>query len=91
MYGGQPLNACLIDTFHTANPQFQIGVHWVFNQHRHIHSAQTIGQSLHRKGVSRRACANPQNVNSMFKAQFHVFGCGHFGGNEHARFLLYTF
>ena len=49
--GGKTLYASLIDALHSSNPQLQIRVHGVFDQHRDVHSLQTVGYCLHCKGV----------------------------------------
>ena len=89
MDGSQPLDTRLIDALQGSYPQLQVGVHGVFHKDGNVHSLERVGQVLHGKGVGRRACAHPEDVDAILQAELHVLGLGHFGGREHAGFFLH--
>ena len=88
MYGRHLLDASLINTLHASYPQLEVGVHGVLHQHGHVCSLETVGQSLHGKGVGGSTRAYPQDVHSILQAQLHVLRRGHLCGDEHSRLLL---
>lgn len=90
MNGSHTLDASLIDTLHSANPEFQVGVDGVLDKHGHIHSFERVCQVLHGKGIGCCACAYPQDVYAIFQTEFHMLGLCHFGRYEHAGLFLDT-
>ena len=82
MYGTQTLDAGTIETLQGTNPQFEVGVYGVLYQYRHIHAFKCIGKGLHGKGVGGGSCTYPQDIDAVFKCQFHMFGSCHLGGGE---------
>ena len=87
---GQARDACAIEAFEAANPQFEVGIDGVLHQHGHILALERIGQFLHGEGVGHGAGTNPQDVHAGFQRCLNVFRRGHFGGRKHAEFVLDT-
>ena len=42
--GTQTLYACVVDALQRTYPQFQVRVHGILDQHRHIDTLESIGQ-----------------------------------------------
>ena len=74
------------DALKGTHPQGQVGVHGVFNQHRHINTTQRIGNFLHVEGVYGGAGTNPQNIDTIFQGQFDVLGRGNLHRERQTRF-----
>ena len=62
----QAADAGVVDAFHAADPQFEVGTHGVFHQHRDIVPAQRVGDLLHGERVSCRAGPDPDHVDVAF-------------------------
>ena len=84
VYGPEACDAGGVEAQQGTCPQFYVGVHGILHQHRHIHTAQRVGQCLHAEGVDARACTHPQHVDAGAQGSLHMFGRGHLGGGEHA-------
>ena len=80
--GSQALDSHLVQAFQGADPKIEIGVHGIFNQHGDIHACQCIGQGLDGEGVGGGSGADPNDIDTVFEAEFDVFGDGHFGGDH---------
>ena len=89
--GSQTLQSGVVDTFQSADPQFQVGIYRVLHQYRNVHAFQGIGYFLYGKGIGGGAGTHPEYVYSGFQTFIYVFGSGHFGGYVHACFLFHFF
>ena len=57
-------------TFCCANPQFNIWIDGIFNEHRNIYTAQCIGYILHAERVYGSTGTNPQHINTKMQCIF---------------------
>ena len=81
----------IVDALYCAYPQFEVGIHGIFDEDGNVDSFQGIGDFLHREGVGRGAGSNPQYVDTVFEGFKHMVLVGHFGGDIHAGFFFYAF
>ena len=66
MNGSQALDACLIETFHRSNPQFEVWIYWILHKYGNIYTTKRIGKCLHSEGIGRGTCSYPNNVDTIF-------------------------
>ena len=89
MDGSHTLYASLVDTLHSTNPQFKVGIDWVLHEHRNVNTLKAVSKSLHGERVGRCARSYPQYVDAILQSQFHVFRSCHLSSCEHARLFLH--
>ena len=65
-------------------PQFDVGIHRVFDQHRHVGPFQRIGNILHAERIDRRTGPHPDHIHPEFEGGLDVFRRGHFGSDRQA-------
>ncbi len=90
MHGAQPPDAGVAEPFEGPDPQFEVGAHGVFHQHREVAAAQCVGHLLHGERIGRGAGAEPQQVDARIERRRRMFGRGHLRGDVHARFALHA-
>ena len=83
-------NARIIQALQCSDPQLEVGVYGVLDQHGHIVTLQRIGNLLHRKGVCRRACSNPENIDLRSQSSLDVLLGGHLNRSQHTQLALHT-
>ena len=88
--GSQPPEAGVVETFDGADPEFEIGIDRILDQHRNVHAAQRSCQFLHGERIGRGAGTDPQQVDPRFERFEDVALGGHFGRDVHAGFGLDT-
>ena len=86
--GSQACDARSVDALQSTDPEFDVGIHRVFDQNRDVHTFQRVGQFLHGERIGRSACSDPKQIHSGFERRFHMLGHSHFGGYQHAGFFL---
>ena len=59
MYRSDTVDTCSVKAFDGADPELQIGIDRVFNQHGDVNASQRIGHILHGKRIDCRPCADP--------------------------------
>ena len=87
--GTEPFHACLVDTLHGTDPQLEVRVHRVLDEHGTVVAFQTVGELLHGKGVGGSAGTDPQDVDTILLAQLHMLRRGDLSSDEHTRLFLH--
>lgn len=90
--GSEAAQTGIVEAFERADPQFEIGVDGVLDEHRYVGSAlaQGVGYLLHGERVGRCAGAYPEHVDTGVEGVVDMLAHGHFGGHGHAGLLLYA-
>ena len=85
----QTLDARVVDTLQSTDPQFEVRVDRVLHEDRHVHTLQGIGDLLHSERVSRGARTDPEQIHAILQSLLDVLSGSHLGSDEHARLLLH--
>ena len=89
MDGRQTAHASGIEPLQCPNPQFQVGIHRIFHENRHVDAFQRVGKGLHGERIGRCPRTHPERVDAVFQCQFHVFGRRHLDGYSHSQFVFH--
>ena len=87
--GTEFLDACLVDALQGTDPELEVWVYRVLNEHRHVYALKTVGKCLHGEWVGRSTCAYPQNVDSIFQRELYMLWGSHLSSCQHACFFLH--
>ena len=85
----QTVNARSVQTLDRPDPQLQVRIDRVLDQHGHVHALQGIGHLLHGEGVRRRTGADPQEIDPRLQRLEYMVFRSHLGRHQHARLLFY--
>ena len=72
------------NTFNRSDPQFEIRIDGVLNEHRNINPAQSIRHILHTKRVYCGSGTDPEYIHVKMQGVFHLFGGSDFHSNRNA-------
>ena len=86
----QPADSGIVDAFHGADPELQVGTYGVLDQHRDVVTPQGVGDLLHGEGVGRGACPDPEQVDAACERRRHMVARGDLRRRVHARFAFHA-
>ena len=81
----------IVETLHCSNPEFQVGVDRVFDEHGHVDAFERIGDFLHSERICRGSSANPEHIDAVLEGCLNVLARSHFGSDEHTGLFLHAF